>query len=79
VSGAFARIIFVASYAESPVDFRVDLIKDLVMNGYKVHTAAPHASELEKLGATHHHAGLDRSGMNPIRDLWVVAQLFLLF
>jgi glycosyltransferase involved in cell wall biosynthesis len=78
------RIVLVGSYAESLVNFRGDLIKDLVLNGYEVHTAAPHAREREKaaienLGATHHHYGLDRTGVNPIRDLWVVAQLFFLF
>ena len=69
-----AKIVIIGSYAGSLVSFRGNLIKEMADNGHEVIACAPNASnsikeKLNELGATYHDIGLNGSGMNILRDL----------
>ena len=63
-------ILINGSQARSLENFRGDMIRDLIAQGYYVHVSAPdihgRALEfLESVGATPHILPLSRSGLNP--------------
>ena len=69
------RFVILASFAESVVNFRLDLIKDLQKRGCEVHVVCPsigpmtkEAIVLRKLGVTTHEVSLTRTGINPFAD-----------
>lgn len=69
-----ARVIVMGSLAESLVVFRGSLIGEMVKRGHKVFACAPNASEtikheLSQIGAEYHNVTLERTGLNPYRDL----------
>lgn len=68
--------LLVASFPESIVKFRLELIKSLSAHGFKVHVACPglaNDSQTSKclidLSVVIHDIPLQRTGMNPARDL----------
>ncbi|WP_178985250.1 glycosyltransferase family 4 protein [Winogradskyella helgolandensis] len=74
------RILLIASLSGSLINFRGDFIKSLIENGFQVFAAAPehpddiHA-KLEALGATPLEFSLNRTGLNPIKDLQSINEL----
>lgn len=78
------RILILASYAPSLINFRLDLIRDLKTAGHEVIAAAPGqdmdvARELGAVGARYEPITLDRAGINPLRDLRSLFSLISLF
>lgn len=78
------RILILASYAPSLINFRLDLMHDLRAAGHEVMAAAPgqdadvvHA--LGEIGVGYEPIDLDRAGVNPIRDLGSLVGLIKLF
>lgn len=74
------RIMLIASLAQSLHHFRGDFIEDLVSSGYKVYAAGPDMSSentqtIEGHGATPVEFDLQRSGLNPIKDLKTISSL----
>lgn len=74
------RLLLIASFADSLVLFRGDLITACIAAGCEVHTAAPDVSEemherLTGMGAKVHEIPLQRTGMNPLKDLQLVFSL----
>ena len=74
------RFLIVASFAESVVRFRGDLIKALLSRGIEVHVAVPAAgdannslSSLSRLGVVVHGIPLSRTGTNPLADITSVS------
>ncbi len=68
------KILILASYSDSLLNFRGDLISDLIGSGYEVIACAPNMSEdVEKgllmYGATPRDIKLDRAGLNPVGDM----------
>ena len=68
------QILIIASFAESIIKFRGDLIGELVSKGYSVHISAPNvpetiAQQVRSIGATVLSSPLSRSGLNPLSDL----------
>lgn len=62
------------SLAESLISFRKDMISVFLTNGFKVYTASPNYNpdifeELTNMGVTPLQYFLQRTGMNPIKDL----------
>ena len=56
------------------MNFRGDLIRELIARGYVVHASAPDIDQrtrdtLDAMGAKSHSLSLDRSGLNPASDL----------
>ncbi|MCV2886686.1 glycosyltransferase family 4 protein [Aestuariibacter sp. AA17] len=77
------RLLMIASYAESLVTFRLDLMRDAIDKGYEVHAAAPEISaEISHKLASHgihvHNIRMRRTGLNPIADLATLLALVAL-
>ena len=78
------RIAIVASHAPSLLLFRRSLIKTILGDGHQVLCAAPDmdeavAGELGHLGAETKTISLERTGLNPMRDMKSVDELTGLF
>jgi len=76
-------IVIFTTDAFSLVNFRGNLIKELVNRSHKVHTIAPDFDEesrkkIRSLGATPHDCLFQRTGMNIISDLKACIHLFSL-
>ncbi|WP_179006907.1 glycosyltransferase family 4 protein [Winogradskyella forsetii] len=74
------NIMIVASLSASLINFRGDFIKSLVDNGYMVFAAAPDhpsniRSKLVSLGATPLQFNLNRTGLNPFKDMTSISEL----
>ncbi|NQZ04708.1 glycosyltransferase family 4 protein [Idiomarina sp.] len=76
------KFLIIASYPDSLVKFRGPLILKLVELGLEVHVAAPKlkacgafVEKLRELGAECHDAPIDRTGLNPFRDLTSLYEL----
>lgn len=80
------RVMLIASYAPSLLNFRGDLIRDFLRLGWDVHAAAPEFSdsqcstwcELHSWGVHCHAYPLGRTGMNPVHDLRTLWGLYTL-
>lgn len=77
-----AKIVIIGSHANSLINFRGNLIKDMIKNRHEVITCAPGASqnlrtELAKYGAVYHDINLERTGLNLLRDLSLLLRLII--
>lgn len=68
--------LIIASYKHSLVNFRGDMIRDMIFAGYEVHVSAPELNEedltrqaLLELGAIPHAIELNRVSKNPLQDI----------
>lgn len=80
---SMARVMIVASLAESLVNFRGDLIRYFIARGHEVIALAPGNapavdSQLASWGVRRLVIGMQRTGFNPIEDLRLLLQLFRL-
>jgi glycosyltransferase involved in cell wall biosynthesis len=76
------RIMIVGSFDLSLVLFRKELIETWMQKGYKVIAAAPGFAvkeQLEAVGVRYHNIPIERTGLNPARDLLVLFRLWRLF
>lgn len=74
------RILVLASLDHSLINFRGDFIKSLIKNGYEVFAGAPEFSNgiyqhVKDLGATPLSYSLQRTGLNPFKDLKSILEL----
>lgn len=74
------RILLIASLSGSLINFRGDFIESLIKNGFQVFAAAPDhpddtRAKLEALGATPLEFSLNRTGLNPIKDLQSINEI----
>lgn len=79
--GSGPAIVIVSSYAESLYNFRGDLIRKLIGEGWRVYALAPDydaakLAKVEELGATPIRISLERNGMNLVRDLRSLIALY---
>jgi len=79
-----SRILVMGGFAESLVNFRGALLREMVARGHEVYACAPETSceigvALSKYGVTYCPVALDRTGVNPIRDLLTIKSLVALF
>jgi glycosyltransferase involved in cell wall biosynthesis len=68
------RVVVLASYADSLINFRSLMLKAIIDNGHEVIALAPKISpktrnQLHKLGVSSHSISLQRTGMNLYKDL----------
>lgn len=78
------RIAVVGTIVNALIDFRSDLIVDMVAAGHQVYAFASDYSEtseiaIRKLGAIPVRYTISRSSLNPITDLQVIWQLYRFF
>jgi len=74
------RILIVCSFHGSLLNFRGDLIIDLISSGYEVYCAAPDfeqktMDQLHQLGAKTVEILMERTGLNPFKDLASIKNL----
>lgn len=74
------RILLIASYDGSLIEFRGDFIKHLISHDFEVFAAAPNFSDkyhqkISNLGATPVEFRLQRTGINPLKDFQTIQEL----
>ncbi|MGJ5643144.1 glycosyltransferase family 4 protein [Formosa sp. S-31] len=74
------RILIIASHPGSLTHFRGDFIFSLIKKGYSVFTASPCNTDeikdrLKKMGATPLEFNLQRTGINPLKDIKAIKEL----
>ena len=79
-----AKIIVIGSFAGSLINFRGHLLKEMVKRGHEVLTCAPDASpdirgKLKAIGVAYRDIPIDRTGLNPARDVYTIFKLISLF
>jgi len=79
-----ATIVVLGSVARSLINFRGPLLQELVERGLKVIACAPGASiivknSLHSMGVQYLDVNIERTGLNPIKDLSTIWGLFRLF
>jgi glycosyltransferase involved in cell wall biosynthesis len=63
-------------------NFRLNLVRSLLKQGYEVHTIAPTDGFTQLLvneGCIHHHVGMEGRGTNPVKDAVLLLKLFLIY
>jgi len=75
------RFAFLAGDLGDLVRFRSDLVRRLVVSGYRVILVTPNEDAdllgaVASLGAEHHKVSLSRTGTNPLQDLKSVMEMF---
>ncbi len=78
------KVLVLGSFAESLIVFRGHLLQAMLAKGHEVFACAPDASvqvqqQLRQIGVLYRHAPVDRTGLNPINDLYMIWRLILLF
>ena len=79
-----SRILIMGGFADSLVNFRGDLLTELVQRGHKVFACAPGASEelrqnLTEYGVSYYPIKLNRTGVNPVTDLITLFNILKVF
>lgn len=79
-----AKIVVIGSLAESLINFRGELLSEMVLQGNDVIACAPHASKsikakLVERSVRYQHISLSRTGINPFLDMKLVFELIVLF
>ena len=79
-----AKIIVIGSFAGSLINFRGHLLKKMAESGYEVLACAPDASpdiqeKLKDLGVAYRNIPIDRTGLNPAKDIYTILRLISLF
>ena len=79
-----AKVLIIGSYAPSLLIFRGHLLRKIRSIGHEVYACAPDADEtvkkkLAKWGITYSNVKIQRTGMDPLSDLYLVKQYVALF
>lgn len=79
-----AKVLVMAGYADSLVNFREEMLCAMVENGHEVMACAPgNSPEVEQalfdIGVAYYPIALNRTGLNPILDLMSIYRLTVLF
>jgi glycosyltransferase involved in cell wall biosynthesis len=76
------RIAIVLNTSWNIYNFRMNFVRNLMDQGYEVHTIAPHDDYthlLEEAGCIHHKTRMDSRGANPIKDSALIAELYFIY
>lgn len=79
-----SEVIVIGSFAGSLINFRGHLLKEMTENGHEVLACAPDASpdiqeKLKALGIAYRNIPIDRTGLNPVRDIYTIFRLISMF
>jgi len=79
-----ARILVLGGIGESLINFRKNLLERLVADGHHVIACAPDAdsevkNKLSEMGVIYQNVDLERTGLNPAKDLKTIISLIRLF
>jgi glycosyltransferase involved in cell wall biosynthesis len=76
------RVAIVLNTSWNIYNFRLNFVKTLLAKGYEVHTIAPidtFTHYLTDLGCIHHGVKMDSRGINPVRDIALIAELWSIY
>jgi len=76
------RIVITLNTSWNIYNFRMNFIKSLLAEGHEVHTVAPtddFTHRLKLAGCIHHNVRMDSRGANPIKDLGLIIEFFLIY
>jgi len=76
------KIVITLNTSWNIYNFRMNFIKRLLEQGHEVHTVAPvddFTHRLTAVGCTHHNVRMDSRGANPIKDLGLIIEFFLIY
>lgn len=76
------KIAIVLNTSWNIYNFRMNFVKTLLHKGYQVHTIAPHdmyTHFLEEAGCVHHDVKMDSRGVNPIKDIALIFELWSIY
>ena len=76
------KVAIVLNTSWNIFNFRMNFVKSLVAKGYEVHTVAPvddFTQYLQKAGCQHHAVTMDSRGINPIKDMALVVELWSIY
>jgi len=76
------KIAIVINTSWNVYNFRMGFIRALQRAGHEVHTIAPiddYTHKLTEAGCIHHPMRMDRRGANPIKDIALIVELFLIY
>ncbi|MEK3658377.1 glycosyltransferase family 4 protein [Paenibacillus sp. FSL F4-0236] len=75
------KVLIIAGYTPSLINFRGDLIKAIVKNGHEVVGVGPETgfeAEIEQLGARFVQLPIVRTGTNPLNDIVLIKEIYKL-
>ena len=70
------RVLFLVNHDVVIYNFRLELVERLLNEGYEVHISSPYGERIDdliKLGCKYHEIKIARHGMNPIKEIGLVA------
>jgi glycosyltransferase involved in cell wall biosynthesis len=76
------KIVITLNTSWNIYNFRMNFIKTLLEQGHEVHTVAPvddFTHRLTAAGCIHHNVRMDSRGANPIKDLGLIIEFFLIY
>jgi glycosyltransferase involved in cell wall biosynthesis len=76
------KILFTSNVSWAMIKFRYDLLVHLINQGHTVYVVAPHdefVKKLEKIGCICVNIHLNRKGVNPIADLKLIYDLYIIY
>lgn len=76
------RIAVVLNTSWNIYNFRINLVRKLIAEGYEVHTIAPkddYTPFLIAEGCVHHPIKMDSRGANPLKDSALIFELYLIY
>lgn len=80
-SNTAKKVLFLVNHDVVIYNFRLELVERLLNEGYEVHISSPYGEridELKALGAIYHEIKIDRHGMNPIEELSLLRNYYVL-
>lgn len=75
------KVLIIAGYTPSLINFRGDLIKDIITHGHEVIASGPergYEEEVAALGARFIQLSIERSGINPLKDIALISRIYKL-
>lgn len=76
------KVAIVLNTSWNIYNFRLNFVKALIAKGYEVHTVAPvddFTHYLTEVGCHHHPLTMDSRGINPLKDIALVAELWSIY
>jgi glycosyltransferase involved in cell wall biosynthesis len=76
------KVAIVLNTSWNIYNFRLNFVRELLSQGYEVHTIAPTDEFTDKLiaeGCIHHRVKMDSRGANPIKDSALILELFMIY
>lgn len=71
------RVLIIANHDVVIYNFRLELVERLLADGYEVHISSPYGERIEDLialGAKYHEININRHGMNPLEDFFILKE-----